>query len=784
MAVTTKIIVQQILNIDDTKATASKFPRYTVTLGNSISSITASELVSSIEAAAKSAAAAKDSEIAAKTSELNAKNSEQEAAISAGASEASATQSATSATQSAASADRSAASAAAAKVSETNAKASETKAKTSETNAKTSETNAKASETKAKASETNAKTSETNAAASAAAAKISETNAKASETNAAASAADSSGFRNEAETFSTQAATSASAAKTSETKAKTSETNAKASETKAKASETNAASSATSASQSVTTIQGLKSDVEQLKSDTQAIKNSAVTETTAIKADVAQLKTDTQGIKNSAITETTTLKNQAATSATNAANSATEAGKQATNAANSANNAKTEADRSKTEADRSEAAANATPDIQPLPDVWIPFNDSLDMITGFSPSYKKIVIGDDEITMPGDKIVKFKRASTATYINKSGEFVVAEIDEPRFERDGLLIEGQRTNHIINGSVPEAWGRSPSITTTANTDSFGFLYGKCTISKSDIGSTAALNMASVIAANSLDTSGNEKYVTASCRFRSDRDVRLRVRFAGGAGTDSIAFLGDVYIKLSDLSVNTTGGASNRISCKVDTDVVTGWNRAIVMIQSLENLINVQFQISPVSAYVEGDYIELATPQVELGVGASSYIVTGTTPTTRSSDVVTIPSQNNLAVRPFTVLCEVNKNWDTPPNIAPRIFDVGGHQIDDNYLSLGFVSTGKLAANVGMIQPQIAVDGDKFVVGLRAKSDLSVNAIFNGSYTTNPNGKVFRITATSYRFGGQTAAGSRHLFGHVRNFRIWFKELTDKQIKEYI
>ena len=46
---------------------------------------------------------------------------------------------------------------------------------------------------------------------------------------------------------------------------------------------------------------------------------------------------------------------------------------------------------------------------RPLPDVWIPFNDSLDMITGFSPSYKKIVIGDDEITMPGDKVVKFKR---------------------------------------------------------------------------------------------------------------------------------------------------------------------------------------------------------------------------------------------------------------------------------------------------------------------------------------------------------------------------------------
>ncbi|WFG41383.1 hypothetical protein PPPIIDFJ_00019 [Salmonella phage MET_P1_179_112] len=365
MAITTKIIVQQILNIDDTKATASKFPRYTVTLGNSISSITANELVSSIEAAAKSAAAAKDSEIAAKTSELNAKNSEQEAAISAEASEASATQSATSATQSATSANKSAESAAAAKISETNAKTSEDKAKTSETNAKASEDKAKTSEINAKASEDKAKISETNAAASAAASKLSEDNAKVSETNAAASAADSSGFRNEAETFSTQAATSASAAKTSETNAKTSETNAKTSETKAKDSETNAASSATSASQSVTTIQGLKSDVEQLKSDTQLIKDSAVGETTALKADVEKLKSDTQTIKDSAVSETqaikdaavsetTVLKDAAAISATQAGNSAVEAGQQASNAASSAQSASTDAGRAEVAAGKAE----------------------------------------------------------------------------------------------------------------------------------------------------------------------------------------------------------------------------------------------------------------------------------------------------------------------------------------------------------------------------------------------------------------------------------------------
>ncbi|HFV8836990.1 TPA: phage tail protein, partial [Escherichia coli] len=36
----------------------------------------------------------------------------------------------------------------------------------------------------------------------------------------------------------------------------------------------------------------------------------------------------------------------------------------------------------------------------------------------------------------------------------------------------------------------------------------------------------------------------------------------------------------------------------------------------------------------------------------------------------------------------------------------------------------------------------------------------------------------------RIGGQTTAGLRHLFGHVRNFRIWHKALTDAQVGELI
>ena len=148
--------------------------------------------------------------------------------------------------------------------------------------------------------------------------------------------------------------------------------------------------------------------------------------------------------------------------------------------------------------------------LQPLPDVWIPFNDSLDMITGFSPSYKKIVIGDDEITMPGDKIVKFKRASKATYINKSGVLTEAAIDEPRFEKYGLLIEGQRTNLLINSTNPSKWNKSSNmILNTSGVDDFGFQYAKFTLKPEMVGQTSAISIVTVSGSKGYDVTGDEK-----------------------------------------------------------------------------------------------------------------------------------------------------------------------------------------------------------------------------------------------------------------------------------
>lgn len=562
-----------------------------------------------------------------------------------------------------------------------------------------------------------------------------------------------------------EAARNAEAASQSAAAAKKSETAAASSRNAAKTSETNAGNSAKAAASSKTAAQNAATAAE--RSET----NARASEEASADSEEASRRNAESAAENAGV---------ATTKAREAAADATKAGQKKDEALSAATRAEKAADRAEAAAEvTAEPCANIVP---PLPDVWIPFNDSLDMITGFSPSYKKIVIGDDEITMPGDKIVKFKRASTATYINKSGQLKLAEVDEPRFERDGLLIEGQRTNYLRNSNKPDSWTVHSALNKTFGTDKQGFNYATVTPTESIVGTTGGYTVHGVVAADRFPLASGECF-TFSCRVKGAKArCRLRVSVIIG-GTDT--FSADSYLDL-DTRIATVSGNTSLITAKAEQQGEWTYYEATYTANTDIDTVNCAFYMTNKISnepFYDDSTLTMTTPQIELGNTASSFIVT-TMPTTRASDVVTIPSQNNLSTRPFTVLCEVSRNWSTPPNVAPRIFDVGGHSIDDNYLSLGFVATGKISANVGMVQPQIASDGERFIVGVRAKSDLSVNAICNGNYTTNLNGKIFGVTATSYRFGGQTAAGTRHLFGHIRNFRVWFKELNDRQIKEAV
>ncbi len=637
--------------------------------------------------------------------------------------------------------------------------------------------------------------------------------------------------------------------------AKKSETAAASSKNAAKTSETNAANSAQAAAASQTA--SANSATAAKKSETSA-KNSE----TATKASEKNAKSSQTAAK---------------TSETNAKDSEANAKVSETAAANSAKASAASQTAAKASEDAAREYANQTAEpyryvLQPLPDVWIPFNDSLDMITGYSPGYKKVKIGDNVVQVASDKQVNFSRASTATYINKSGELKTAEINEPRFEKEGLLIEGQRTNYMLNSATPASWGKSANMNVAeVGTDSFGFTYGKFVCNESLIGQSTTLNMAVVSTSGAVDVSGDNKCVTTSCRFKTDLELLLRIRFEAFDGSAS-SNLGYAIVNTRSLLVEITGVAADRLTARVNKDEATGWIFVEATIQaSKETYITSAIQYAPKKGGVveSGDYIYLATPQVEDGSCVSSFIISGTTAATRASDMVTVPIKNNLYNLPFTVLCEVHKNWYKTPNAAPRVFDTGGHQtgsgdyiylatpqVEDGSCASSFIISGTTAAtrasdivtvpinnnlynlpftvlcevhknwyktpnaaprvfDTGGHQTGAAIilgfgssaDGPdgfpycdiggsnrrvnenaslkKMVMGMRVKSDQSTCAVSNGriSSETKTTWEYIRSTAT-IRIGGQTTAGLRHLFGHVRNFRLWHKELTDAQLGEVV
>lgn len=560
--------------------------------------------------------------------------------------------------------------------------------------------------------------------------------------------------------------------------AKKSETAAASSKNAAKTSETNAANSAQAAAASQTA--SANSATAAKKSETNA-KNSE----TATKASEKNAKSSQTAAK---------------TSETNAKDSEANAKVSETAAANSAKASAASQTAAKASEDAAREYANQTAEpyryvLQPLPDVWIPFNDSLDMITGYSPGYKKVKIGDNVVQVASDKQINFSRASTATYINKSGELKTAEINEPRFECDGLLIEGQRTNFFQNSTDPSKWNKSTSLDVKeTGTDSFGFNYGRFVVQDSIVGTSKAHTIIGLYSSTGgVDTSGDEKHVTISCRVKSEVDnIAVRILFEHYDGEVRTS-IGAANLNLTTRIISKTGQTS-RVTARSVKDDATGWIffEATLKADTTENTVGGFVQYSPDTGQMvaSGDYLDVTTPQIEAGTGASSFIVTGTAPVTRASDMVTVPIKNNLYNLPFTVLCEVHKNWYKTPNAAPRVFDTYRHQADAGIV-MGFGSSGGYDGfpycDIGGSDRRINENAglEKMLIGMRVKSERSTCVVSNGklSSETKTKWEYIRSTAT-IRIGGQTTAGLRHLFGHVRNFRLWHKELTDAQLGEVV
>lgn len=468
----------------------------------------------------------------------------------------------------------------------------------------------------------------------------------------------------------------------------------------------------------------------------------------------------------------------------------------AATATNAAKTATTAADSAKTYRDEAHEYANQTAQpyayvLQPLPDVWIPFNDSLDMITGYGPGTKKVTIDGEEKIISSDKVVSFSRASNATYINKSGVLTEAGVNVPRFERNGLLIEGQRTNYLKNSNAPELWNYHTSLTKECGVDNYGFNYATVTVADSVVGTSGAYQIHSVTGENRFSLSIGE-----TCTFSARvRGVNARCLVNISIVVDGSSKLSaDVLLEPSTGYVYSRGNGKDLVTFRSEKQGEWCYLEATyTAAENIESVVCGFFINNPDGAVFSSDSsLTMTTPQIEKGSCASSFIITGSAPATRASDMVLIPTDcNQPSSIPLSLLVEVHRNWDIAPNTGPRIVHVANLAEDQLLVTFRVPSSDTVEplpySQLGVSQsftPVSTKTSGKMVTGFvcNKSSELRcvTNAVFGAPVTTTWKAGLSK----NLRIGGISTDGGKHLFGHVRNLRIWHKALTDAQLSESI
>ncbi len=471
-------------------------------------------------------------------------------------------------------------------------------------------------------------------------------------------------------------------------------------------------------------------------------------------------------------------KNAAALSATNAATSEDNALASKNAAKTSETNAKASENNAKTSENNSAASASSAAtslaaaqlltsvpyEAAPLPDVWAPLNSDLKLSEGFAP-YDKLTISGQVLELP-TKSLTFSRATTATYIDKSGVLRTAAINEPRFEKEGLLIEGQSTNLAIYSSPTQDYS-SYFRSGANNTRTFKPEGGVLLTTLTDTGTWWEQN---INVANYDPT----KPASVSCYLEFPAAAKVRVMLMRYSSEGDIAAASiTVAPGVNKVSVPVLGGAVNqRLGLRITVDAGT-----------------------PVSSVIFIDRM-----QIEESAQATSYIPTNGAAATRAADACTLQrAGNDNYYAPFSFSVSVHANGASfvgaDANTRRCILAIYPSKSEwiISYINNNAGPLGKVAATYGsgnaMTSNLVVDDGAQHVVTF--STDLTTNKVaVDGDIASvaasarpipNPTEsdlyKVIYLGASS----GSPGGGVRMLNGHLRNLRIWHRALTDNQIK---
>ncbi|WP_279452658.1 phage head spike fiber domain-containing protein [Aeromonas hydrophila] len=369
----------------------------------------------------------------------------------------------------------------------------------------------------------------------------------------------------------------------------------------------------------------------------------------------------------------------------------------------------------------------------PLPDVWVPLSDSLRLITGYG---RDVLVGSDVVA----RMVNFSRSTTATYIGKDGQLKTAAANEPRFEKEGLLIEGQSTNYIPKSEYYSDYVKSNltvsgkvltrSVTTGEsylNIGSYNLPTGKVTIS-------AAYKKSSAV---------NFDYFNVYCeRFTPKAANLVKVK------------------ELDDIVI---------VSATVDADFSVG--AAGVFFKTL--------MVGNGAGSVQLEYF-----QMEALPFASSYIPTTGAAATRAADQAWLPAAGNrfigglyAAAFEFDLLGRVVSGVSEFSRLVD--FDNSGGS-DRQHISL--TVGGQLQCLMGPSQAIASVAGKLAGRAAMRMNNLTMNVMMDGVA-----GSSVTASGIGSSLNNRIVLMNSNLFnlpsyGHIRNLRMWSKHpISNDQLR---
>ena len=473
-------------------------------------------------------------------------------------------------------------------------------------------------------------------------------------------------------------------------------------------------------------------------------------------------------------------KNAAAQSATNAATSEGNAlaSKNAaktseTNAKTSENNAKTSENNavaSASSAAASLAAAQLLTSVPyeeaPFPDVWLPLNDDMRLLAGSAP-YDRLTISGQVLELP-TKSATFTRSTTGTYFDKSGAMKLADINEPRFEKAGLLMESQSTNLYTNS---EQWGGGQRVTTTNNSGDSP--RGDKTMALI-VEDTSANNEHYVQDRNVSLTAGTSYCYSVFVKAHTNpRNMYLRVAASSTAGV--------FFDPVAGAWVGTGNGA--QFVDRGFDDLGNGLYRVWIIFTaaaSQSTVIRIQLANGLSSNYtgdgVSGFYVWGA--QLEEGSFPTSYIKTSSVPVTRSPDYWGIAKDNSgyqtLAVQfNRTVAFELMAKW-LPTSSYTEIFYARG--VNNDIVCRLSTRINSYRGAAGLL---LNIDANVPSIFTHTLSGDTTSTYYQGrsaSATSSP----LSTNQTTTGIGNGGSASTKYVY-YIRNLRIWHRALTPNQIK---